>query len=289
MSRARGGSLAPGSSLPEGPTRVGSLRHGNVTRGRPNANGLRRVAPFGAGCRRAAVRTVRVGSLRYELRTGPCRDEHSDGCGDRLWILWPHLLFEFQQQPQVRRRENRASARRLSLGLDVEEVTGGWLLDLLGLPAEASFGFVTGGQTATFTALAAARHHVLSKAGWTIEHSRRARGFAVYAAIRALGRSGIAELVDRCCSHAQRFAAGLRELGAEVLNDVELNQVLFRFATDDETNAVLRAVQDDGASWMGGTIWDGRPAIRISISNWQTSDDDVERTLAVYAGQLAAR
>jgi hypothetical protein len=74
-----------------------------------------------------------------------------------------------------------------------------------------------------------------------------------------------------------------------VLNDVELNQVLFRFATDDETNAVLRAVQDDGASWMGGTVWDGRPAIRISVSNWQTSEDDVERTLAVYAGQLAAR
>ncbi len=124
---------------------------------------------------------------------------------------------------------------------------------------------------------------------WTPEHSRRARGFTVYAAIRALGRSGISELIERCCAHARRFADGLTELGAEVLNDVDLNQVLFRFATDDETNAVLRAVQDDGASWMGGTIWDGRPAIRLSISNWQTTEDDVERTLAVYAGQLAAR
>jgi glutamate/tyrosine decarboxylase-like PLP-dependent enzyme len=124
---------------------------------------------------------------------------------------------------------------------------------------------------------------------WNPEHSRRARGFTVYAAIRALGRSGISEMIERCCAHARRFADGLTELGAEILNDVELNQVLFRFATDDETNAVLRAVQEDGGSWMGGTVWDGRPAIRISVSNWQTSEEDVERTLAVYAGQLAAR
>ena len=96
-------------------------------------------------------------------------------------------------------------------------------------------------------------------------------------------------MIERSCAQARRFADGLTELGAEVLNDVELNQVLFRFGTDDETNAVLKAVQDDGAAWMGGTTWDGRAAIRISVSNWQTSDDDVERTLAVYAGQLAAR
>jgi glutamate/tyrosine decarboxylase-like PLP-dependent enzyme len=119
---------------------------------------------------------------------------------------------------------------------------------------------------------------------WNPEHSRRARGFAVYAAIRALGRRGIAELVERCCRHATRFATGLEELGAEVLNDVVLNQVLFRFATDEETTAAL-----GGEAWMSGTTWDGRPAIRISVSNWQTSDDDVERTLAAYAGQPAAR
>jgi glutamate/tyrosine decarboxylase-like PLP-dependent enzyme len=341
----------------------------------------------------------------------------------------------------------------------VEEVAGAWLIELLGLPRGASFGFVTGGQAASFTALAAARHHVLKNAGWDVErdgltgaprirvvvgekrhgtidralrmlglgaptdvipadgngrmlvehlaltdeptivcaqagevntgafdpfgpiadardaaanawlhvdgafglwagasdslrhlvqdveradswavdahkwlnvpydngiaftahpeshsgafsarapylvfdaekrepldwnpeHSRRARGFTVYAAIRALGRSGISEMIERCCAHARRFADGLTDLGAEVLNDVELNQVLFRFATDDETNAVLSTVQEDGAAWMGGTTWDGRSAIRISVSNWQTSEDDVERTLAVYAGQLAAR
>jgi glutamate/tyrosine decarboxylase-like PLP-dependent enzyme len=341
----------------------------------------------------------------------------------------------------------------------VEEVAGAWLLELLDLPRDASFGFVTGGQMANFTALAAARHHVLRAAGWDVErnglsgaprirvivgekrhgtvdralrmlglgaptdvvpvdnhgrllaselrigdeptivcaqagevntgafdpfhaiadardaapnawvhvdgafglwaavsdslrhlvdgveradswatdahkwlnvpydcgvaftahpgshsgafsarapyliaddeqreqidwnpeHSRRARGFTVYAAIRSLGRSGIAELVERCCRHARRFAAGLEDLGAEVLNDVELNQVLFRFASDAETNEALRAVQESGEAWMGGTTWDGRAAIRISVSNWQTTDEDVERTLAAYAGQLAAR
>jgi glutamate/tyrosine decarboxylase-like PLP-dependent enzyme len=341
----------------------------------------------------------------------------------------------------------------------VEEVAGAWLIELLGLPAEASFGFVTGGQTAHFTALAAARHHVLKNAGWDVErdgltgaprirvvvgenrhgtvdralrmlglgtptdvipadsngrmladelqltddptilcaqagevntgafdpfsrlaeardtapntwlhidgafgmwakvspslrhlvrgaeradswavdshkwlnvpydngiaftahpgshsgafsarapylvfdaemrdeldwnpeHSRRARGFTVYAAIRALGREGIQEIVERCCAHARRFAEGFAELGAEILNDVELNQVLFRFPDDEQTTAVLRAVQEEGSSWMGGTTWAGRPAIRISVSNWQTSEADVERTLAAYAGQLAAR
>ena len=341
----------------------------------------------------------------------------------------------------------------------VEEITGAWLLELLGLPAHASFGFVTGGQMANFTGLAAARHHVLKRVGWDVEHdglngaprirvvvgekrhgtidralrmlglgaptdvvpvdsngrmlaehlrltdeptivcaqagevntgafdpfdaiadardaaanawihvdgafglwaavseelrplvrgveradswatdahkwlnvpydcgivftahpeshsgafsarapylvfdaetrdqvdwnpehSRRARAFTVYAAIRALGSSGIADLVDRCCRHARRFAAGFEAIGATVLNDVELNQVLFRFDSDAATNGALRAVQAGGEAWMSGTTWDGRAAIRISVSNWQTSDEDVERTLAAYAGQLAAR
>ncbi len=124
---------------------------------------------------------------------------------------------------------------------------------------------------------------------WNPEHSRRARGFAVYAAIRSLGRSGVAGIVERTCEHARAFADGLRALGAEVLNDVVLNQVLFRFAADDDTARVLAAVQASGEAWMSATTWGGRPAIRISVSNWQTSADDVRRTLAVYEGQLAAR
>ena len=117
---------------------------------------------------------------------------------------------------------------------------------------------------------------------WNPEFSRRARGFAVYAAIRSLGRTGIAELVERTCAHARTFAARLEVMGAEVLNSVELNQVLFRFPDDAQTEAVLAGVQASGEAWMGGTVWDDRPAIRISVSNWQTSEEDVERTLAAF-------
>jgi glutamate/tyrosine decarboxylase-like PLP-dependent enzyme len=124
---------------------------------------------------------------------------------------------------------------------------------------------------------------------WTPEFSRRARGFAVYAALRSLGRSGIAELVDRCCRHARTFGERLSRLpGCELLNEIVLNQVLFRFADDDTTYAVLRAVQDSGEAWMSGTSWEGRAAIRISVSNWRTSDEDVERTLAAFETAVAA-
>ena len=124
---------------------------------------------------------------------------------------------------------------------------------------------------------------------WTPEFSRRARGFAVYAALRSLGRSGVAELVDRCCRHARGFGEQLSRLpGCEILNEIVLNQVLFRFADDETTNAVLAAVQGGGTAWTSGTLWDGRAAIRISVSNWRTSDDDVERTLAAFERAVAA-
>jgi glutamate/tyrosine decarboxylase-like PLP-dependent enzyme len=119
---------------------------------------------------------------------------------------------------------------------------------------------------------------------WTPEFSRRARGFTVYAAIRQLGRSGIAELVERCCDHATRFAAGIAELpGVEVLNEVVLNQVLFRFESDERTLAALAAVQASGEAWMSGSVWDRRQAIRISVSNWQTTAEDIDRTVAAFA------
>jgi glutamate/tyrosine decarboxylase-like PLP-dependent enzyme len=123
---------------------------------------------------------------------------------------------------------------------------------------------------------------------WNPESSRRARGFAVYAALRSLGRSGIVDLVERCCAHARAFADGVRELGAEVLNDVVLNQVLFRFATDEETDRVLAAVQASGEAWMGGTVWDGRRAIRISVSNWQTDDAETDLALQAFRDAVGA-
>ena len=122
---------------------------------------------------------------------------------------------------------------------------------------------------------------------WNPEFSRRARGFAIYAALRLLGRSSVAELVERSCAHARRFAAGLGRLpGCEMLNEVVLNQVLFRFDGDEQTQAVLAAVQESGEAWMSGTTWQGKRAIRISVSNWSTTDDDVDRTVAAFEAAL---
>jgi len=128
---------------------------------------------------------------------------------------------------------------------------------------------------------------------WVPEFSRRARGFAVYAALRSLGRRGLEELVERCCDGASRFARAIAELdGAEVLNEVVLNQVLFRFDSDERTDEVLRLVQEDGRVWMGGTTWDGRRAIRLSVSNWQTGNAEIDLAVGAFAqacGQVPAR
>jgi glutamate/tyrosine decarboxylase-like PLP-dependent enzyme len=118
------------------------------------------------------------------------------------------------------------------------------------------------------------------------EHSRRARGFAIYAAIRALGREGIADLVERCAAFASRFAERLAAADrVEVLNDVILNQVLVRFLSADgdhdaHTRRVIERVQHDGTCWMSGTTWQGQAAMRISVSNWSTDQADVDRAVA---------
>jgi len=114
---------------------------------------------------------------------------------------------------------------------------------------------------------------------YTPEMSRRARGVEVWAALRSLGRSGLAEMVERCCRHAARFAEGLTAAGYEVLNDVQLNQVLVSFGDPDKTRRLIEAVQQDGTCWCGGTVWQGRTAMRISVSSWATTEEDVERSL----------
>ena len=114
----------------------------------------------------------------------------------------------------------------------------------------------------------------------TPEMSRRARGIEVWAALRSLGRTGVADLVERCCVLADRFAAGLRAAGYEILNDVVLNQTMVSFGSDERTERVIRALQEEGTCWAGGTTWRGRAAMRISVSSWATTTDDVDRSLA---------
>jgi glutamate/tyrosine decarboxylase-like PLP-dependent enzyme len=114
---------------------------------------------------------------------------------------------------------------------------------------------------------------------YTPDMSRRARGVEIWAALRSLGRTGLADLIDRSCRHASRFAEGLRAAGYEVLNDVALNQVLVSFGDDETTRRVIGAIQADGTCWLGGTVWRGRAAMRVSVSSWATTEDDVERSL----------
>jgi len=115
-----------------------------------------------------------------------------------------------------------------------------------------------------------------SPADFTPELSRRARGVEVWAALRSLGRSGLAELFERNCRQARRFAALLAAAGYEILNDVVLNQVLVSFGSPDTTQRVIDAIQADGTCWCGGTVWQGRKAMRISVCSWATTDADVE-------------
>ena len=122
------------------------------------------------------------------------------------------------------------------------------------------------------------------------EMSRRARGLPVWAALRTLGRSGIADLVERCCAHARRFAVSLNAIeGVEILNDVVLNQVVVRFGdSDDVTRRVIAAAQAEGTCWFGGTVWRGVAAARISVSNWSTTEADVDASVAAIRAALSA-
>jgi glutamate/tyrosine decarboxylase-like PLP-dependent enzyme len=121
---------------------------------------------------------------------------------------------------------------------------------------------------------------VRNPSDFTPELSRRARGVEVWAALRTLGRSGLADLIEGQCLRASEFATGLSAAGYEILNDVVFNQVLVSFGEPAETQRVVAGIQADGTCWCGGTVWQGRTAMRISVSSWATTEDDVERSLA---------
>jgi glutamate/tyrosine decarboxylase-like PLP-dependent enzyme len=129
-----------------------------------------------------------------------------------------------------------------------------------------------------------------SPSDWVPESSRRARGFGVWAALRALGSGGVTDLIDRSCEHARSFADLLgAEPEVEILNQVVLNQVLVRFGDDDETTReIVRRVQEGGTCWLGATDWQGRAAMRISVSSSRTTAADVERSTAAILEAAAA-
>jgi glutamate/tyrosine decarboxylase-like PLP-dependent enzyme len=113
----------------------------------------------------------------------------------------------------------------------------------------------------------------------TPDSSRRARGVELWAGLKSLGREGLCSLIERTCAHAQTFAAGFRRAGFQVLNDVVINQVLVSFGGAEITEKVIRAVQEDGTCWCGGTVWQGKSAMRVSVSSWATTEADVQLSL----------
>ncbi|MEU0155294.1 pyridoxal phosphate-dependent decarboxylase family protein [Micromonospora fulviviridis] len=162
----------------------------------------------------------------------------------------------------------------------------------LNLPYDSAFAFCTRPDVHAAAMSYAAAYLVGSGgapvgADLTAESSRRARGFAVWAGLRELGRDGVAAVVDRCCALARRFAEGLTAAGFEVANEVVLNQVLVGFGDDARTDRVVAAVQADGTCWAGGTTWRGRRLMRLSVSNATTTEADVDRSAAAIT-RLAA-
>lgn len=179
-----------------------------------------------------------------------------------------------------------ASPARAHLAAGVEEADS-WALDAhkwLNVPYDSGVALVRN-QEDLRGAMAATAAYLQQDAQrepchYTPEMSRRARGVEIWAALQSLGRQGLTGLIERNCLFAARFAEGLAAAGYEILNEVTLNQVLVRFGDDATTRRVVAGIQEDGACWCGGTVWQGRAAMRISVSSWATTETDVERSLA---------
>ena len=164
----------------------------------------------------------------------------------------------------------------------------------LNLPYDSGFAFCAHPQVhaaaVSYTAayLVGSGDVTVGPSDLVLESSRRARGFAAWAGLRELGREGVAALVERPCRLARRFAESLAAAGVEVVNDVVLNQVLVGFGDDARTERVITAVQREGTCWMGGTTWQGRRLMRISVSNWSTTEADVDRSVEAILRAAAA-
>jgi glutamate/tyrosine decarboxylase-like PLP-dependent enzyme len=217
------------------------------------------------------------------VNTGACDDLNAACDLAHRCRAWIHVDGAFGLWAAV-----SPSTRHLVSGL---ERADSWAVDghkWLNVPYDTGYVFCTDRQAhAAAMSYTAAylegqdQRYVRSPSDYVPESSRRARGFATWAALRELGRQGLAELVDRCCALARRFGEQLDAIeGVEVANDVVLNQVLVSFGSDERTARVIAAVQRGGTCWMGGTEWRGRRFMRISVSNWSTTEADVDRSVA---------
>ncbi|PSK67752.1 L-2,4-diaminobutyrate decarboxylase [Micromonospora sp. MH33] len=285
------------------PIRViaGEERHGTIDRSlRLLGLGVDVVEPVPAGPNGA----IDVGALRALLRagapaptivclqagnvnTGAC-DELREACElVHRHGGWAHVDGAFGLWAAA-----SPARRHLVDGLELADSLACDGHKWLNLPYDSAFAFCTRPDVHAAAMSYAAAYLVGSGgapvgADLTAESSRRARGFAVWAGLRELGRDGVAAVVDRCCALARRFAEGLTAAGFEVANEVVLNQVLVGFGDDARTDRVVAAVQADGTCWAGGTTWRGRRLMRLSVSNATTTEADVDRSVAAIT-RLAA-
>lgn len=229
------------------------------------------------------VQAGNVNSGSFDPAAEICRRAHAEGA-------WVHVDGAFGLWAA-------ASPRYAHLLEGVDEADS-WATDAhkwLNVPYDSGLAFVRDpeilraamGLTAAY--LPQGEHREPSQ--YVPELSRRARGVEIWAALKSLGRSGLAGMIERGCRCALRFADGLREAGFEILNDVVLNQVLVSFGAPDTTARVIAGIQEDGTCWCGGTVWKGRHAMRISVSSWATTEADVDRSLEAMlrvAGEAGA-
>ncbi|MGE5681584.1 MAG: pyridoxal phosphate-dependent decarboxylase family protein [Bacillota bacterium] len=180
----------------------------------------------------------------------------------------------------------RTASTRLFLTKGIEQADS-WATDLhkwLNVPYDSGIAIVKD-KNALRAAMSITAEYLPSESenrnpsDYTPELSRRARGVDVWAAMLSLGRSGLADLIERTCRHARRFAEAFSLAGFQILNDVVLNQVLVSFGTAEITNQVITELQEEGTCWCGGTVWQGQTAMRISVSSWKTTDEDVEKSI----------
>ena len=223
------------------------------------------------------------------VNTGACDDLRAACEVARRHGAWVHVDGAFGLWA--------AAARATRHLVDGVELADSWGCDghkWLNVPYDSAYAFVARPDVhvaaVSYTAayLTGSGVGVAGGGDLTLSSSRRARGFATWAALRQLGRDGVADLVEGCCRLASRFADGLASGGLEVVNDVVLNQVLVHVGDEATTERTIAAIQHDGTCWLGGTTWRGRRLLRVSVSNTSTTEEDVDRSVAAVLAAVAA-